>query len=74
MADLPDKLPNGFVPDDADARYLVSSRLAWFFPFTEEEVPKLISEIVYFDPIPTAIRKLETDEVLYETLDETVFA
>jgi hypothetical protein len=74
MADLPDKLPNGFVPDDADARYLVSSRLAWFFPFTEDEVPKLISEIVYFDPVPTAIRKLDADEVLYETLDETVFA
>lgn len=52
MADLPDKLPDGFVPDDQDARYLVSSRLAWFFPFTEDEVPKLISDIVYFDPIP----------------------
>lgn len=74
MADLPEKLPDGFVPDDPDARYLVSSRLAWFFPFTEDEVPKLISEIVYFDPIPTTIRKLGTDEVPYEALDEAVFA
>lgn len=67
-------VPPGVEVDDPDAKYLVSSRLAWFFPFTDDEVPKLVSEIVYFDPAPTAWRKLGDDEVLYEELTEEVFS
>lgn len=67
-----DKVPVVEV-DDPSAKYLVSSRLAWFFPFSEGENPKLVSELVYFDPAPTAVRKLDPSEKLYDELSEAVF-
>ena len=59
--------------DDPEASYLVSARLAWFFPFTDGAYPKLISELVYFDPMPTAVRKLDPSERLYDELSEDLF-
>lgn len=68
-----DKVPVVKV-DDPSAKYLVSSRLAWFFPFSEGPEPKLVSELVYFDPAPTAVRKLDPSEKLYDELSEDVFS
>lgn len=68
----PDGLVHDSSVDDADATYLVSQRMSWFFPFTDEEQPLLLGEIVYFEQQPCAIRKLEPHEVVAE-VSEDVF-
>src|SRR5690606_27739510 len=49
--------PGGLVQDDSvddpDATYLVSQRMGWFFPFTTDDPPLLLGEIVYFEQQPT---------------------
>ena len=70
--------PGGLVQDDSvddpDASYLVSQRMSWFFPFTDDEEPLLISEIVYFEQKPCAVRKLAPGETVFPKLDESVFS
>ena len=60
--------------DDPAASYLVSQRMAWFFPFTPENPPLLLGEIVYFEQSPSAIRKLLPGEVVFGELNESVFS
>lgn len=60
--------------DDVSAHYLVSQRMAWFFPFTPENPPLLLGEIVYFEQSPSAIRKLKPGEVVFAELNEAVFS
>ena len=59
--------------DDPDAQYLVSQRMAWFFPFTNDEAPMLLGEIVYFEQVPCAIRKIGSDEQVFESITEFDF-
>ena len=70
----PDNLVRSDAVDDADAHYLVSQRMAWFFPFTEGEAPQLLGEIVYFEQAPCAIRKLAEGERVFEPVNEASFA
>jgi len=59
--------------DDVDASYLVSQRYAWFLPYSHDEVPLLLNEIVYFHPPLLAIRKLAPGEVVFEQVTEDMF-
>jgi hypothetical protein len=70
----PDGLVQDSSVDDADANYLVSQRMSWFFPFSDHEQPMLLGEIVYFEQQPCAIRKLESHEVVISEVSEDVFA
>lgn len=60
--------------DDPSASYLVSQRMAWFFPFTADDAPLLLGEIVYFEQAPSAIRKLGSGEVVFGEMNEAVFS
>lgn len=59
--------------DDPSARYLVSQRMAWFFPFTDDASPMLLGEIVYFEQAPCGIRKLAVGEELFGEVNEASF-
>lgn len=59
--------------DDLHANYLVSQRYAWFMPYSHDEVPMLLGEIVYFHPPLLDIRKLAPDEVVFESITEDMF-
>lgn len=60
--------------DDPAASYLVSQRMAWFFPFTADDAPLLLGEIVYFEQSPCDIRKLEPGEMVFDEVSEALFA
>jgi hypothetical protein len=70
----PDGLVQDASVDDADADYLVSQRMSWFFPFTADEQPLLLGEIVYFEQQPSAVRKLASHEVVVADVSEAVFS
>lgn len=70
----PDGLVRDASVDDAEARYLVSQRMSWFFPFSDDEQPLLLGEIVYFEQQPSDIRKLEAHEVVVAEVSEAVFS
>lgn len=59
--------------DDVSADYLVSQRYAWFMPYSADEVPLLMGEIVYFHPPLLSVRKVEPGEVLFEKVTEEMF-
>ncbi len=60
--------------DDPDSLYLVSQRMGWFFPFTEDEEPLLLNEIVYFDKMAVGCEKIPEGTVISEPLTEAVFS
>ncbi|MGI9325376.1 MAG: nuclear transport factor 2 family protein [Pseudomonadales bacterium] len=68
-----DNLVRSDAVDDAAAKYLVSQRMAWFFPFTQDDPPLLLGEVVYFEQAPCDIRKLATGEQVFEPVDESSF-
>lgn len=59
--------------DDPDARYLTSHRMAWFFPYSDDEEPLLMGEIVYLHPGLEGIRKLAEGEEVFAPIDEHSF-
>lgn len=59
--------------DDPAASYLVSQRMSWFFPFTHDDAPLLLGEIVYFEQSPCAVRKLDPGEITVSEVSESVF-
>lgn len=59
--------------DDPGARYLVSQRMAWFFPFTADDPPLLLGEIVYFEQAPFGLRKLAPGEEVFGPVTEASF-
>lgn len=60
--------------DDPSAQYLVSQRMAWFFPFTDEDPPMLLGELVYFEQTPSAVRKLNRGEDVFGEVTEASFS
>lgn len=58
---------------DPDGRYLISQRYAWFLPYSDDEVPMLMGEIVYFHPPLLSIRKLAPGEEVFGKLTEDMF-
>jgi hypothetical protein len=60
--------------DDVNAKYLVSQRMSWFFPFNHEDPPRLTAELVYLEPTPCAIRKVAPGEDLFGPVSEASFS
>ncbi|MEZ5596887.1 MAG: hypothetical protein R3E84_10910 [Pseudomonadales bacterium] len=60
--------------DDVHARYLVSQRMAWFFPFTNDDPPLLLGELVYFEQTPFGVRKLAPGEEVFDEVTEGSFS
>lgn len=60
--------------DDVNAKYLVSQRMSWFFPFNHEDPPRLTAELVYLESTPCAIRKVAPGEEVFGTVTEASFS
>jgi hypothetical protein len=59
--------------DDPDGRYLISQPQAWFMPYSDDEVPLLLGEIVFFNSEPLTVRKLADGEEVFGDLTEDMF-
>lgn len=70
----PDGLVQDSSVDDPDASYLVSQRMSWFFPFSDDDAPLLLGEIVYFDQRPCAVRRLDAGDLVVGEVSEAAFA
>ena len=59
--------------DDPDGRYLISQPQGWFMPYSDDETPLLLGEIVYLNTEPLAMRKLDEGEEVFNEVTEKDF-